>query len=115
MTTILYGASDDLVELDGGISEEFQARSDDGGQVLGFSNGVLLALDYDDDGIWRISPVVGTRGDFTIDQAIASEGDDRPVEVNGKIIEVPAYSDYALIEGEVAWVTHGTQWTRRQS
>lgn len=53
------GASDDLIEVDGDIIEEFSALDTTVGGYLGFSNGVLLRAVYDNDGIWRITPIVG--------------------------------------------------------
>lgn len=53
-TTTVYGCSDDLVELDGAIYEEFGAYDRD--SRLKFDNGAVLTVCYDrdGDGIWRI-------------------------------------------------------------
>lgn len=48
------GASDDLIELDGDISEEF-ARFDSEGDYLAFSDGTVLKAVYDENGIWRFN------------------------------------------------------------
>jgi hypothetical protein len=58
MSITITGASDDLIEVDGDISEEFNP-SDGEDSLLGFSNGVLLRVRYDEDGIWRITPLAG--------------------------------------------------------
>ncbi len=52
--TTVYGCSDDLVELDGAIYDEFGAY--DFHHRLTFDNGVVLIARYDrdGDGIWRI-------------------------------------------------------------
>lgn len=50
----VYGASDDLIELDGDISEEFGTCNSDG-DYLAFSDGTLLKAIYDNDGIWRMN------------------------------------------------------------
>lgn len=55
MAVTVCGASDDLIEVEGDIDEEFPAPGDDA--ILGFSNGVVLRVLYDDDGIWRITPL----------------------------------------------------------
>ncbi len=55
-TLEIYGASDDLVEVDGDIVEEFNPSGDDP-SYLGFSDGTILKIAYDNDGIWRIVPV----------------------------------------------------------
>lgn len=52
--TTVYGCSDDLVELDGAIYDEFSAYDLD--NLLRFDNGAILVVCYgrDGDGIWRI-------------------------------------------------------------
>lgn len=54
MTTTVYGASDDLVEIDGDISEEFSSFDDDRGVLLVFSDKTKLRATYGNEGIWRI-------------------------------------------------------------
>jgi len=52
------GASDDLIEIEGDIREEFNhygADEDDKGVYLGFSDGTVLKAVYDSDGIWRFN------------------------------------------------------------
>jgi hypothetical protein len=51
--TKLYGASDDLIELHGDLYEEFD-RYDSEGDYLAFSDGTVVFMYYDDNGIWRI-------------------------------------------------------------
>jgi hypothetical protein len=52
-TAIIYGCSDDLVEIEGDVREEFMAY---GPIVLGFPDGTRLSAEYtnDGDGWWRI-------------------------------------------------------------
>lgn len=57
MTVSITGYSDDLIEVDGDISAEFTCPSDDKA-YLGFSDGTLLKIWYDEDGIWRINRLV---------------------------------------------------------
>lgn len=96
MTTVIYGASDDLIEVEGDLREEFTYRDDKNGDLLGFSDGTLLRVRYDADGIWRITPV--RRG--TAFQGIehAPEDDDSN------------YTDRASL-GDVDWVLHGSDYT----
>ena len=92
MSTIVYGASDDLIEIDGDISEEFSSYDEDGdGALLAFSTGTVLRVKYDKNGVWRITPVVGPP--CTIVQAPEDDEDN--------------YSDRATIEG-ATWVVLGT-------
>lgn len=51
--TVIYGASDDLLEIEGQLSEELNPSSDKK-NLLALSDGTLLEIWYDDDGIWRI-------------------------------------------------------------
>ena len=69
----VYGASDDLIEVEGDIREEFTALfdcHDNVGGILAFSEGTIVRIVYDIDGIWRITPI--RYGDFTIDIKIRS-------------------------------------------
>jgi len=62
MTTTVYGASDDLIEVAGDIYEEFNpaAGHDDGeSDLLTFSNGVVLGIRFSDDGTGASSPSPG--------------------------------------------------------
>ena len=52
-TTTIYGCSDDLIELEGQLHEELNPRGDEP-SLLAFSDGTLLQMWYDEDGIWRI-------------------------------------------------------------
>ena len=61
MTTIIYGASDDLIEIEGDdIREEFNVYLDrDEAIFIAFSDGTVLRATYDKDGIWRLHRLVG--------------------------------------------------------
>lgn len=86
----VYGASDDCIEVDGDIYEEFYANRE--GNYLAFSNGSLLEIQYADDGIWRIRSLTG---EIRVD-ACPPDDDDH-------------YTDYAYIDADdVRWVMLGT-------
>lgn len=54
--TIVTGASDDLIELNGELQEEFgEYNCCDG--TMAFSDGTMLTVKYDDNGLWRFIPV----------------------------------------------------------
>jgi hypothetical protein len=98
----VYGASDDLIEVDGDISEEFYYAGlgkggDYGGDLIAFSDGTILRVRIDASGVWRITPVVQGSATTTID--VAPEDD----EVD--------YSDRATVSG-AAWVVHGIGWAK---
>ena len=98
MTTTIYGASDDLIEIEGDISEEFAAYDLDEDAVIGASNGVLLRVRYDDDGVWRLAPI---RGADRVTITVAPVDDD------------DNYSDRVVITDPVEWVVLGTEHARK--
>lgn len=50
----IYGASDDLIELEGDISDEFGCYNPgEDGALLTLSDGTAIAWTYNDDGIWK--------------------------------------------------------------
>jgi hypothetical protein len=99
MPVKIYGSSDDLIEVEGDIREEFYAATlndqEDEGGILAFSNGVVLRILYTNDGIWRIAPVsiVGDSKLVQIDQAPEDDEDN--------------YTDVATVYGDLKWVVFG--------
>ena len=91
---VVYGASDDLIEIDGAITEEF-SMPDTEEALLAFSNGVLLRVEYRT--VWRIIPVAGL-DKVTITQATEDD------ESN--------YSDRAVIAGPVKWVALASSYAK---
>jgi len=59
MTTTIYGASDDLIELEGDVNDEFDAYPGDTLRFLTFNDNTVLSIQYanEGDGIWRIEIV----------------------------------------------------------
>lgn len=51
----IYGSSDDLIEIDGDIRGEFYLQNSDENSYLGLSDGTLISVLYDSDGIWRFN------------------------------------------------------------
>ncbi len=90
----VYGASDDLIEVDGQVREEFPAPSK-GPALLAFSDGTVLRIEFSDTGVWRIAPVTTGTAELGIVQA--PEADDRD------------YSDRATLTGEIRWVVLGSE------
>lgn len=93
---VVYGASDDLVEVEGPIREEFNAY--DTPVVVEFSNGVRLQVDYH--GRWEITTVDVPDGvSVQIAKSTADDDpDDHPRDAP------PAYSDVATFPGPIEWV-----------
>jgi hypothetical protein len=93
----VYGASDDLIEVAGDISEEFPWQKRGYGQppgdLLAFSDGTILRIEFTDAGVWRITPVVSGTAMLFIE--LAPEGDDSN------------YTDKATLTGDISWVVQG--------
>ena len=96
----INGASDDLIEVEGDVTEEISFKDNgEGGDLLAFSNGTVLRIDYANPdyanpGVWRITPVIHGVGRFVLTQC--PEGDDNN------------YSDIAEIhDANITWVVHG--------
>lgn len=70
----ITGASDDLIEIDGDIREEFNVYlNDDQESYLSISDGTLLRVIYDEDGIWRFTPVVAGSAFMSKQDGIVSD------------------------------------------
>jgi len=97
----IYGCSDDLIEIEGAITDEFSPSQEmlESGVFLAFSEGTVLKVTYDDDGIWRINLVSRGEASITKDENPAYD-DDR-------------YSDIVVLDGpDFAWVVMGTMIAR---
>lgn len=88
MSITIYGASDDLIECEGDIREEWTASGD--GDYIATDTGALLRITYD--GMWTIRVITGGISGTRLVQATDEDTD---------------YSDKATIEG-VSWVVVGT-------
>jgi len=90
----VYGASDDLVVIEGDINEEFSFYSEEEqSRFLAFSDGTLLTVRYDSDGIWRIFRQVQGKAKFS-----KVEGD--------AVIDTP---DVVTLDGDIFWVVLAEQ------
>jgi hypothetical protein len=77
----VYGASDDLIELDGNfgdVNEEIGLYpKDNEAHYLAFSDGTVLRVVYDEDGIWRLTPIFkGALYDRKEDGVVSSDTND---------------------------------------
>lgn len=98
MSVTITGASDDLIEIDGDISEEFNVYDTHNvDRLLAFSDGTVLRIRCTDEEVWRITPEhrAPTSGDLTITQAVPGD------ETN--------YTDRATIDGPITWVVLGAE------
>jgi hypothetical protein len=98
-TIVITGASDDLIEIDGDIREEFGHNDDDNPAFLAVSDGTLLRVQRDNYGVWRIVPQrTGPRS--SINHVFGP--DDRD------------HTDRLTLTGDdVHWVVYGTTWASR--
>lgn len=101
----IYGASDDLIEIEGDIGEEFPYYGDP--VLLAFSEGTILRVVFDRDGIWRITPVFRGRARLT------------HIICNPDPFDDSDYSDVVHLFDEeqdepVQWVALATDYARRK-
>lgn len=94
-TITITGASDDLIEVDGDIEEEFNPPFDDRDVYLAVSDGTLLRVKYDEDGIWRIAKIIGGSADFEKVEGDAEADTFDKVTMTGDIRWVAMASAYA--------------------
>jgi len=92
---IIYGASDDLIEIEfvDRLAEEFYLDSDES-NILAISDGTVLRVRYDEDGVWRFTTFVV--GSSSVD-IVPGTDDDR-------------HSDVVTLTGDnLNWVVLGNQ------
>lgn len=95
MKVKIYGSSDDLIEVEGSVTEEFNGDN----AFLAFSDGTVLHIKCTKDGIWRITPA--RRGTSTYTKTTEVISDDE----NG-------YSDVVNLEGDnLKWVALASEVT----
>ena len=95
-TVTITGTSDDLIEIDGDIREEFNHiafNGDDKGKLLACGDGTVLRIQYDNDGIWRITRLYGGTAEF--EKKEGSVEDDT--------------FDVVTLRGEIRWVVLGDE------
>lgn len=96
----VYGASDDLIEIDGDVVEEFTWYTDDEPAYLGFSDGTVLRIIYDKTALWKI--MIINKGTATVEkvfEATDSDGDE--------------YSDIVVLKDEkIDWVMFASKFVK---
>lgn len=101
MSVTIYGASDDLVEIEGDINEEWDMPTwsdEDMRRHIGLSDGTLLSICRDGEGCWRIN--VLHRGKYTTKKTEATATDSD-------------YTDRLEICGYIEWAVFGKAERRR--
>lgn len=98
MKTIkIYGASDDLIEIEGDISEEFDHYNDEEPFYLAFSDGTALSVLYDKDGFWRINRLAFGSAEYSKHEGMDEDGD---------------YSDIITLTGDIKWAIGGKNFAK---
>ena len=93
---IIYGASDDLVEIEGDINAEYNYYDEPYTQYLAFSDGTVLSIYYSNKGIWQIRQVVMGTAKYSKEEITEHTEDD------------DAYSDIVTLESDnLQWVIFG--------
>lgn len=91
-TITVYGASDDLIELEGDIRDEFSPEDVDATTKLAFSDGTVLSVLYDRDGCWRVNRVAEGTAKMEKVEAEGPDGD---------------YTDRVTLTGDIRWCVAG--------
>ena len=92
-TTKIYGASDDLIEVEG-CKEGDELGGGDAKKFLGFSNGTVLSIHYDDRGVWSINVVTEGEGKH---EKLFGLPDDAAASQHHIDEDAPKYSDVLRI------------------
>lgn len=99
MFTRIYGASDDLIEIDGQISDEVDAYSASDEPVkFKTSLGTKGTITYD--GEWKIT-IKEEGSDFV--RVVESVGDDND-HTEDDTKNIPSYSDVLILDGDLDWI-----------
>lgn len=95
----IYGASDDLIEIEGDIREEFYFIPEDAqeSRLLAFSDGTLLRVNYDADGIWRFNQVAGGLATFQKIEGDAERNTPDNVTLSGVEIKWVVFGDQCVV------------------
>jgi hypothetical protein len=99
---IITGYSDDNIEIEGDIREEYSWFPEDSEDTryIAISDGTVLSARYDNDGLWRFNPVA--KGSATYSK------------VYGLVTEDT--NDVVTLEGDdISWVTIGVAFYGRKA
>ena len=101
MKTIIYGASDDLIEIEGAVCDEVDCY--DEYKKIETSDGTIGRISFGDNGTWDIE--VKVKGELFI-ELVKSVGDDNKHDKKyGE--NFPSYSDLLVLDEGVDWVKIG--------
>ncbi len=95
MPTKVYGTSDDLIEIEGAIREEFNPHDDDEPSFLAFSDGTVLSIEYTRSGIWAIHRVQAGSAAYSKTDNLGEDSDQ--------------YTDTVTLRGDIKWCVFGSR------
>lgn len=103
MATKVYGASDDLIELEGDFCGEigcFGTDEDEQGVLVVMSDGTLLEVKYgkNDDAIWEVK--ILKKGELFDRLDVCDDEDSKP------------HSDVAHFKAGIKWAYAATKWEK---
>jgi hypothetical protein len=96
-TVTIYGTSDDLIEVEGDIQAECIGDQ----ALLAFSDGTVLSVVYNSDGVWSISRLSGGTAQMTHTPADGADSDN--------------YSDRVTLTGDIRWCVFGDEIARARA
>lgn len=99
--TKIYGASDDLIEIEGAVSDEITCYDEK--TNFSASDGTKGTISYDDDGQWRIE--VKEQGD-KFSGLVRSVGEDNK-HIFPDAVGCTSYSDVLVLKEGIEWVKIG--------
>lgn len=107
MKTLIYGASDDLIEISGSISDEHGCYDfAQNGVSIKCSDGTLAIIKYDGD--WHIT--IKIKGDAFCKLILGSEdGEVEHTDIDCVKENVSAYSDCLIFDQPLEWIKLGNK------
>ncbi len=103
MKTKIYGASDDLIEMEGAISDEANAYLKTNERInFSVSDGTRGKIENDSEGIWRFE-IISTGNKF-ISKILAVGEDTKHI---GEATGCSSYSDVILLNEGIEWIKIG--------
>jgi hypothetical protein len=100
MFTRIYGASDDLIIIDGQIDDEVDAYSSSNEPVkFKTSLGTKGIISYN--GEWKIT--IKEEGDDFV-RVVESIGDEYDEHIEENTKSIPSYSDALILSGDLEWI-----------
>lgn len=100
MKTIIYGASDDLIEIDGAVSEEVN-KIDAKNIPIVCSDGTKAKITYN--GTWDIEVIEAGK----LYNIVERGSEEETPHKNDDCKDVPGYSDALILDAGIEWVKIG--------